>query len=300
MPSWLLASLLVGASAAAAIVCLVLVFLPTTPDLATTITRLHRRPVLTHETTAAAPNEQGWAERLGSWVMPRTGWLPSMAVPYSDLDLLDLSVARFFGMKTLGALVGLALPTLVAGTLSLTGTPLGLGVPVVASLVLMVVMWLLPHVLVKRDAAEARQRFSRAITAYIDLVVLERLSGATLASAITEPASIANAPLFRRIRIALNRSQLERKAPWVALRELARSIEVSELKELADTMELSGTKSAPISEQLKARAGDIRNAWLNKDIEAAGAASERQVAVSALLLMCFVAFLGAPAIMQLL
>ncbi|MDN5725744.1 MAG: hypothetical protein L0G99_07395 [Propionibacteriales bacterium] len=299
MSSWMLAALLVGASAAAAVVCLIMFFLPTTPDLATTITRLHRRPVLTHETPSSA-SQQSWSERLGGWVMPRTGWLPSLAVPYSDLDLLDLTVSRFFGMKALGALVGLALPSLLGGIASMLGMSLGIALPVVASLALMVLMWLLPHVLVKRDATEARQRFSRAITAYIDLVVLERLSGATLASSITEPAGIADAPLFRRIRIALNRSQLERKAPWVALRELAQSIEVPELKELADTMELSGTKSAPISEQLKARAGDIRNAWLNKDVEAAGAASERQVAVSALLLMCFVAFLGAPALMQLL
>lgn len=299
MPSWLLAACLCGAAAGGALVALWLCLTPTTPDLAETLTRLHSRPdslVRAGVAEVAAPT---WSERLGGWVQRRTATLPGLRTPYRDLDLLGMSTARFHAHKAFWAVVGLAAPTLLMGWSALLGLTPGWGTPVVLGLALAVAGWCLPHLTVRRAATATRQRFSRTITAYIDLVVLERLSGATLATSIIEPATVAEAPLFVRIRQTVNRHQLERKPPWSALRELADSLELPDLRELADTMELSGLKGAPMADQLKARAGDIRNAWLHHDVEAAGAASQRQVAATGLLLLCFLVFVGAPALLRL-
>ncbi|MFW6600395.1 hypothetical protein ACQBAU_18275 [Propionibacteriaceae bacterium Y2011] len=303
MGSGMVAAVLCAVGVTAALVVLVTAFVPTTPDLADTLARLHRRPdaLTSDSTTGVRPTGErtGRVDRFGGWLLARAGGLPGLAIPYRDLDLLQQTPARFFAAKGCWAVAGLALPSVVAAWAWILGTPLAFSTPVLLALVGAVVGWLVPHLQVRQQATVTRQRFSRTITAYIDLVVLERLSGATLAASIIEPASIADAPLFRRIRQQLSRTQLERKAPWTALRELADAIEVPDLRELADVMELSGTRSAPMAEQLTARAGDIRNTWLTRDVEAQGAASQRQVAATGLLLFCFLIFVGAPALLRL-
>jgi len=282
---------------------LYLVLAPTTPDLADTIERLRRSsrtPRVPRDSTTLAGTKAPRVDRFGAWVQRQSISLPGLTVPYADLDLIGMTPARFHASKGVWALFGLAAPAILAAWSWILGISLGWETPVLLALVLAVVGWCVPHLLVRQRAAITRQRFARTITAYIDLVVLERLAGATLATAIIEPAGIADAPLFRRIRQALGRSQLERKPPWIALRELADDIDLPDLRELADTMELSGSKGAPMAEQLKARASDIRNAWLHADVEAAGAASQRQVAATGLLLFCFLVFVGAPALLRLL
>lgn len=299
MPGWLLAACLCGMAVSGAGIALWLCLTPTTPDLVETLTRLHSRPEALSRAAVTDVATPTWQERLGGWVQRRTTTVPGLRTPYQDLDLLGMSAAHFHAHKALWAVAGMAAPTFLVGWSALLGLTLGWGTPVILAIMLAVAGWCLPHLWVRRRAATTRQRFSRTITAYIDLVVLERLSGATLATSIIEPAMVAEAPLFVRIRQTVNRHQLERKPPWSALRELADSLELPDLRELADTMELSGLKGAPMADQLKARAGDIRNAWLHHDVEAAGAASQRQVAATGLLLLCFLVFVGAPALLRL-
>src|SRR5690606_7410991 len=160
---------------------------------------------------AAAPTTgHRGIDRLGAWVQARTGALPRLGVTEADLDLLGLSHARFHAHKLFGAIGGLATPVLVVAWASLFGLSVGWTTPVLLAVVLAVGGWFLPHLLVRRRAAATRQRFARTITAYIDLVVLERLSGAGVAAAIIEPAQICDAPLFVRIRQAVTRHPLER------------------------------------------------------------------------------------------
>lgn len=297
MADWLLAACLTGIALAGAIIALVVALVPTTPDLASVVDRLQHRRGSIGATTAPAPRHG--IEHLGNWVQSRTGALPRPGVSDADLDLLGLSNARFHAHKLFWALGGLASPVLLVAWSSVFGLSLQWSLPVLLAPVLAAGGWVLPHLLVQRRAAATRQRFARTITAYIDLVVLERLSGAGLAAAIIEPAQICDAPLFVRIRQSVTRHQLERQPPWNALRQLAKDVDLSDLTELADILELSGVKGAPMAEQLKARASDIRNAWLHRDVEAAGAASQRQVATTGLLLLCFLVFVGAPALLRL-
>lgn len=295
MADWLLAACLCGVAAAGAAIALWVALAPTTPELSTVVDRLQRRTGAS--TIELAPESR--LDRVGAWVQSHAGAVPRIGVPDADLDLLGVSSARFHAHKLLWALAGLASPTLVLAWSALIGLPISWTSPVLLGLALAVAGWFLPHLLVRRRAAATRQRFARTITAYIDLVVLERLSGASLAAAIIEPAEVCDAPLFIRIRQAVTRHQLERRPPWVALRGLASDVDLPDLTELADTLELSGVKGAPMADQLKARAADIRNAWLHRDVEAAGAASQRQVATTGLLLLCFLVFVGAPALLRL-
>lgn len=295
--SWVLA-IFAGFCLAVAVLLLVSAVRPVHPDLGDTLARLHRP----HTGSAAdvGPQTGPAGDRIGRWVLTRAAGLPGLAVPYADLDLLGMTPSRLFTYKAGFAAAGLLLPSAfgVAGTLFGLGVPWP--VPAGTALVSAVGGWLFPNWAVRRDAVAARERFARSVTPYIDLVVLSRLGGAGVASAIADPAGIARAPLFLRIREALDRQRLERKAPWVALRNLADSIDLPQLKELADVVELSGTKSAPIADTLRAQARNIRNVFLNRDVETAGAASNRQRAGTVLLLVFFIAFFAAPLAIRLL
>ncbi len=291
-----LLAVLTGLFGAAAVIAAVAAFRPVVPDLADTLSRLHRST----NPRSPTPADGDAPDRFGRWMMSRSSTLPGLATPYADLDLIGMTPARFFASKAVWATIGLALPALLGTIFWVLGFAIPFAIPAVLSLVCALLGWMFPNLAIRRDAVAARERFARAITAYIDLVVLERLGGAGVASAIADPAAVAAAPLFVRIRQSLDRHRLERQAPWTALRRLGESIELPELKELADTLELTGTKSTPVAETLKARARDIRNAFLNKDVERASAASQRQTAVTAVLLVCFLAFLGTPLLLRLL
>lgn len=295
MPVSTILSLLTGILAGAAVLTAIAAVRPVTPDLADTLYRLH------HPSSTSADLEEGQpGDRLGRWLMLRSGALGGFGIPYTDLDLLGMTPARFFTAKAVFAAGGLVLPVSIGIFFNVLGLGVPLLIPAGISVLLGLAGWVFPTLAVRRDAAAARERFARSITSYIDLVVLERLGGAGVASSIADPAGIAKAPLFVRIRQSIDRHRLERKAPWVALRSLADDIDLPALRQLADTMELSGTKSAPVAETLKARARDIRNAFLNQDVERAGAASNRQIVTTALLLVWLMAFLGFPVLYRLL
>lgn len=306
VPASFILSLLAGLLAGAAVLLVVAGLAPprpVMPDLGDALARLHRNPGIQAREPAqqpgtAAPDGQGPADKVGGWLMQRFGAFAG-PVPYADLDLLEMRPSRYFAYKAAFALIGLLLPPFLGSVASLIGAPWPIGVPVLASVVLGVLGWFYPRAAVQRDARLARERFSRTITAYIDLVVLERLSGAAVATAVADPAAIAGAPLFQRIDEALARQRLERETPWVALRKLSESIHLPELRELADVIEMSGTRSAPIAESLRARARDIRNRYLNIDIERAAAVSQGQIGITAGLLFCFVLFIATPLMLRL-
>lgn len=290
-----LLAVLAGLLAGLAVIAFVVAFRPVTPDLVDVLNRTYRP----RASTAPAATG-GDAERLGQWVLTHSHGLPGRTIPTADLDLLGITAARFATQKLTLFLIGLLLPAILALMAGLIGVDVAIQIPAVIGLILGCGGWMLPHLVVRREATAARDRFARTIVSYFSLVVMGRVGGAGVASAITDPAYLAEAPLFLRIRATLERQRLDRKTPWVALRELADQIELPQLRELADQLELAGTKSTSISGNLQARARDIRNEFLNRDVEAAGAASQRQVAFTALLLACFLAFIGAPSLLRLL
>lgn len=298
MPSWVLVC---GCAflVAVGLVLLASTFVPQSPDLDDMLTRLYRRQHATAD--SAAPEDLRGLERVGHWVMGRTRSLPGRATPYADLDLLGITPQRFYSMKLIWAVIGLAAPLLLGSVVTLVSSPVLIAFPAVFGLVLAVLGWSVPNLTVHQDARRARRRFGRSVTAYIDLVVLERLGGAGEAQAIIEPSRVCAAPLFVRIRQTLEQQRLERRTPWAALRHLADQINLPELSDLADTLEVSGTRSAPIAETLRSKASTIRAGYLTQDVEEAASRTQRlQAVVGAVLLFAFLAFLAAPGMMTLL
>ena len=85
-----------------------------------------------------------------------------------------------------------------------------------------------PDLVVHGQAAEAREAFSAAVGAYLDLVALERAADGAPAEALTRAAAVADSWPFRRIRQALDRARLAGTPPWQALATLASEVGVDD------------------------------------------------------------------------
>lgn len=268
---------------------------PSTPHLKSAITRLTAEPV-----TAAPVQTAGLEERLGRALASSVGDRRWARTPRSDLAVLQVTPATWFGQKALFALVGLLFPPLMTVAVVLVGIDLPLALPAVGSLVLAAALWFVPDVEVRSRATAARAEFARAVTAYIDLTALERAGGTGTTQSLENAASIAQSWVFQRIREALHRARWSGEPPWRALSELSEDLGVPELDDLADIMRLSGEEGVAVQGNLRARSRSMRSAMLAREQARANADSERMVVPVALLGLLFLCLLAFPALARVL
>jgi Flp pilus assembly protein TadB len=269
---------------------------PADPDLGETLARLSpehaRRPA---ETVQGAADGR---ERLGRWAMktlPAAAWA---RVPATELAVLRIPVARFYGEKVLYAFLGLLIPPLLTGFFAVMGLTFPVLIPAAATLGFAVLMFFLPDINARDDAKKARAEFARALGAYIDLVALERNSGSGSRQAMEVAAEIGDSWVFRRLGEELARSRWSGQAPWEALHGLAAELGLPELDDLADIMRLSGEEGAQIYTQLRARSASMRAAMLGAELTKANEVGERMSIPMSLLGVIFMAILVAPALLR--
>ncbi|HEU5486825.1 MAG TPA: hypothetical protein VFU98_18110, partial [Microlunatus sp.] len=145
--------------------------------------------------------------------------------------------------------------------------------PAGLALIGLVVGFFVPDLLLRRSGQSSQIRARESLLVYIDLVTLERLANASATEALHAAAALSDVPLFVQIRSALERARLEQQSPYAELRRLADELELPELKDVADIMQLDESGAA-LSETLRARVKELRNAHLTREQVAAGAAAE--------------------------
>ena len=307
----LTAAVVTGVTAGLGLTLIVRELLPRQPQLAAALDRL-APPRLTSTLPTAAPLEgpggpdgppastSSLETRVGLRAQRYLAGTPLVPIPARELLLLRLPVAAFVGQKVLLALLGLAFPVLFTIVAAAMGYRLPFAVPVLGSLVLSVLMFVLPDLEVRRKAARAREEFARATSAYIDLTALERAAGAGATQALEQAATVGDSWVFIRLREQLVRARLAGVPPWNGLHDLATELGLPELSDLADIMRLSGEQGAAVAETLRARSRGLRVALLNKEQTRANTDSERMVIPVALLGLIFLVILGAPAIVRIL
>lgn len=288
----------VGAGIAVAVRGLI----PLRPDLSSALNRLHATPSVERGRSEPPRRRFDRAERtrqLGAWLDTHapTGWA---CTPPADLAILSWTRERLLTQKLTVAVIGLALPTGLFAVLAIAGVHLSLVVPVVLTLAVAAAMSLLPDLVARGKAAEARADFRRAVGAYFDLVALERAAEGGPADALTRAATVAHGWAFTRIADTLAHARLTGVAPWTALGRLANELGISELTDLADVVTLAGNDGAAIYDTLLAKARSIRAATLAATEAQANARSETMTLPAALLGIGFVILVGYPALSRLL
>ncbi len=271
---------------------------PAQPHLGSALERLAPDRGAARSTSVGAALDS--RDRLGLWVQRRLPIVSSLQVPARELSVLRIPVHRFYGEKALYALIGLLFPPVLTAVLTLFGVTPPLLVPVLASLALAAGLFFLPDYNVHDDAKDAREEFTRALGAYIDLVALERAGGSGSTHALETAAQVGDSWVFRRLQEELARARWSGTPPWDGLAHLSEELGLPELADLADIMRLSGEEGATVYTTLRARSAGLRSALLTNEQARANAAAEKMTLPVSLLALIFLVLLAMPMVLRVL
>lgn len=285
-----------GAFLSLGLTLLVWRLLPAEPDLADALDRLSPG----YARRAAAPEHPitDRTDRVGLWAMrhlPAALWFRT---PTRELTLLRIPLARFYGEKVTMGVLGLVLPPALGAFFQVIGLGLPITIPLGVGVVLAGVLWFMPNMNATSDAKLAREEFARALSAYVDLVALERNAGSGARQALEAAAVVGDSWVFQRVGEELGRSRWSGQAPWDALHVLADELALPGLDDLADIMRLSGEEGAQVYATLRARGAAMRTAILSADLARSNAVSEHMTIPAMSIGAVFVTLLIAPALLR--
>ncbi len=295
------AAVLVGLTFAAGVLVTASGMAPSRQPLGHALGRIHepRRP----SGSRRAMNDDGgllWARLVGE-PLARTavGGLVQRQVG-ADMRVTGTEPAALVTKAALSTLVGVAWAPMVAGLMALGGIQVDWVFPAIGSIALGVGGALLPLLVVKNEAAGKRRAFRHALSCHLDLVAVRLAGGAGVDSALNHSAHAGKGWAFAELRHALAEARLMGEPPWDGLARLGEELGVSELGELAASTSLAGGEGARVRSSLAAKARSIRTRGLAEAEADAQSASERMSLPIVLLMVGFVAFLGYPAVVQVL
>lgn len=271
--------------------------MPGNVQLKDAIGRLQPLPTITPPTAGGRRDTE---TTIGAWAqrhLPAALWGTS---PDKDLALLGRTSASLYGSKIISAAIGLTIIPITSLILTLLGWSVPLGIPAIGSVALAALMWFLPSNELRDKARKAREEFSYALGAFVEMVALERLSGATVPQALLHAADTGDSWVFDRIAAVLRRTQYTGQSPWDALADMGTALNLPDLVDLADIMRLGGSDGTRVYDSLRARAATMRNVTLNNQISRANQASERIAVPVALLVFVLALTLITPALLRML
>ncbi|MEV4212576.1 type II secretion system F family protein [Micromonospora sp. NPDC049662] len=265
--------------------------LPAVPALGPALQRMH--PPLVSTTTTAG----GADGLLAQWVATRFG--SRLRPPHQELQLIGQSVERYALEKVAYAAVGLLFPPLMTLMLAMFGLTLPIAIPAIASIVFAVLLFLLVDVSIKQKAAEAREQFTRAVAAYLDLVALERAASHGPVESLERAARVSDSWVFQRIQAALDAARFASIPPWDGLSQVAEEIGVPELGDVGDIMRLSGTEGAQVYQTLISRAQSLRVALRTTEQDRANTATTWLYVPTSLTVLVLFVVAGYPFLIRL-
>lgn len=266
--------------------------IPGRPSLSASLANLeHRRPM-----PIVAIEPQTRAERWGAWLHQHSP-IPVARRTQQMLQLQDISLAEFHARKLLYAVLGAAVPAIVGTFTALLGVPVGL-IPGGVTLMGAILGWFLPDLTVHRQARVVRHDAAESLFTYFDLVTLERLANASAVQALTSSADVADSPLFRQIRAALERSRLEQQPPYDNLAELAQRLDLPQLNDLVDVMR-TDEHGAALADNLRSRVRELRDEHLTATRLAATQVSENMTLPMTIPALLFALLFLVPPVLRL-
>ncbi|MFF8867900.1 type II secretion system F family protein [Streptomyces sp. NPDC015139] len=239
-------------------------------------------------------------EVWGRWLLARLERLPGVRVPTTNLALLGQGPGQFMLKKTAFAALGLLCPVIATIPWIIAGVGLPFYVPAVVGLIIAGLLFTAPDLAVRDQAKRAREEFSHALSAYLDLVALKRAADAGPAEALEKAAEVGEGWPFLYLQGALRRARLEKIPPYQALTELASEYDLPVLNDVADIMRGSATDGAAVYKALRARTAALNAELLADQAAEANTASEKMTAPGALLAVLVMLLMAFPAVIRML
>ncbi|MEU6653350.1 type II secretion system F family protein [Streptomyces sp. NPDC046900] len=260
-------------------------------------------PALKRSTPAASTmpdRELDREEVWGRWLLARLERLPGVRVPTTNLALLGLGPGEFMLKKTALAALGLLCPVIATIPWIIAGMGLPFYVPPGVGLLVAALLFITPDLSVRDQAKRAREEFTHALSAYLDLVALKRAADAGPAEALEKAAEVGEGWPFLYLQSALRRARLEKIPPYQALAELSAEYDLPVLTDVADIMRSSATDGAAVYKALRARTSALNAELLADQAAEANAASEKMTAPGALLAILVMLLMAFPAVIRML
>jgi tight adherence protein C len=236
--------------------------------------------------------------RAGSWLAHQ---LRRRGIAYTslrqDLALTGRTFEQALGRKLTLAGAGLLIGLLGSAVIGWAGDiPVPAGAPVVLAAVFAAIMFFLPDLEARQEAAKRRAEFRHALGTYLDLVALEMAGSAAPAEALPSAARIGTGWPLALIRDTLYRATRAGRSPWTALADLGQRIGVGELRDLGQLIALVSHDGARVRSTLTARAQTMRRHEL-ADLQGKAGTADQSMRIAQILIgLGFIAFLGYPAV----
>jgi Flp pilus assembly protein TadB len=212
-----------------------------------------------------------------------------------DLAVTDRTIERHAVTTATATMLGITTPVVVAALLATVGWHLpALAVIVLASLGGTAGI-AVPTVELRRSAKQARARFLRGFSCWLELVALAQAGGMGVESALDAAGRISPDAAFSRIRHSLDRARRSGTTPWEEMGRLGSEIGVGELDELAASLGLAGIEGARIRSSLRAKSASLRRRQMSAAESHANSTTERLFLPSIILMVGFMVFLMYPA-----
>lgn len=290
-----MAAATVAAGFAAGLAMVASALFPSPVPLDRALADLQRPRVRHDDLTARLP--PGLLSRVLGSRLADSGWGRRSAISVAaNLRVTATSPGEYLACRVGFALLGALWAPLVFAVMRLGGVEAGPVLPLWLSLALAPVGFLFPVVALRSKAAERRQAFRHALSAFLDVVSIGLAGGRGVDSALHDAAGSGRGWAFDELRAALLEAQLLGETPWAGLARLGEDLAVPELGELAASTSMAGAEGARVKASLAAKARSLRLRSLTEIKGAAEAASERMSLPIVLLLVGFIVFVTYPAI----
>ena len=237
---------------------------PPRPSLAEALAVLDRGPVRAPVAgpSSSEPEVRGALAQIGRplarvAVGTRGSLVPAAVV--RDLRVIDQSPATYVA-EVLGlALVLPFLTVAVVGALNASGTGIPATVTVPLLLAAAGLSWPLVATGLHQRAAARRAEFRFALSGFVDLIHSGVCAGKTVDEALVQAAEASDSWSFTLLRQALASARARREASWTALAQLGSELSVTELEELAASVDLANRRGGQVLRTLAARADTLRS-----------------------------------------
>lgn len=287
------AALLAGAGAGVGVILVWLAVMPPRPTLAAALDTL-RPPARSQRPPTG---RRGWASMAGRRLAPvlDVAGLPRRSIR-ADLAICELPAAIHLAEQATAALSGALLPPALYAVTVLAGAPWPWPIPTWGALVGAVGGLLLPDLLLRSRARQRRDDFAYALSAFLDITVITLASGAGIEHALTQAAAAGYGWPYERLRHCLDAATTTRRPLWEPLDDLGRTLNVTDLRELATSLRLAGDEGARIRASLTSRAVALRLRQRTTAEARAQAAGERMSLPVVALMTAFMIFIMYPAV----
>ncbi|NCV75563.1 hypothetical protein EBW23_06480 [bacterium] len=214
----------------------------------------------------------------------------------TDLALTERVAQDMVVQKLVGGLIGCFLPIACGALITTIGASPTTSLVWLGSVVCGLLGFMLPDRILRSTAQRRRKSFLHAFSSFLDLTNVLLAGGAGTETALLAAADAGDGWAFEQLRNALVRARSSHHSPWVELAALGERFNLTQVIEVAGSVQLAGEHGARIRSSLSAKAESLRHRQMSEIEAAANSSTERMGMPMVLLFLAFIVLIGYPAV----